>query len=398
MGSLMDTRKFDTKNNGSDYEIIIVGAGPAGISAWLHMEKYAPRLAKKALVIEKAIFPRDKLCGGGVGAWSPSILKHLEIELDIPSLFVSDVEFRFGDEIHRSHQPNCFRLVQRIDFDHALVKAAVDRGLELHEGEKLLDVIRDRNRLIVKTSRGKYSVQALVGADGALSMVRRKMMPVQEQHLARTVQIYAPVDPQYDTEFEEKKVVLDFTPVREGLQGYVYHFPCLRNGIPTIAHGTGDVRIYPDKPRADLKKIFSRELQLRNIHRGPEFWSSHPIRWLSREDIISQPNVLLAGDAAGIEPAFGGGIHIALSYGEVTARAMIDAFEKNDFSFHDYKQRVYSHFMGQYIQDCTHAAMKMYGGEVNPLHVAREFFSTRNQQSDLIHQMFSELIRTLRGP
>ena len=380
-----------------DPKVMIVGGGPAGMSTWLHMEKYAPQSAKKALVIEKAIFPRDKLCGGGVGAWSPSILKHLEIELDIPSLFVSDVEFRFGEEIHRFHQPNCFRLVQRIDFDHALVKTALNRGLDLHEGEMLLDVTRDQNRVIVETSERKHSVQTVVGADGALSVVRRKMMPPQKQHLARTVQIFAPVNPRYDKEFDEKKVVLDFSPVREGLQGYVYHFPCLRDGTPSIAHGTGDVRIYRDKPRADIKRIFSRELQSRNIHQEPKSWSSHPIRWLSREDIISQPNVLLAGDAAGIEPAFGGGIHIALSYGEVVARAIIDAFQKNDFSFHDYEQRVQSHFMGKYIQDCTRAAMEMYGGQVNPLDVARGFFSARNDPPSLISQMLTEVAEALRN-
>ena len=379
-----------------DPKAMIVGAGPAGISTWLHLQKHAPQLANHILVIEKAVFPRDKLCGGGVGAWSEDVLKHLEVELDIPSLFVSDVEFRFGKEIFCFHQSNCFRLVRRTHFDHALVKTALNRGLELHEGERLLDVIRDQNGVIVETSERKHSVQTVVGADGALSVVRRKMMPLQKQHLARTVQIFAPVDPRYDKEFDDKKVVLDFSPVREGLQGYVYHFPCLRDGVPSIAHGTGDVRIYPDKPRANIKRIFSRELQSRNIHREPKSWSSHPIRWLSREDIISQPNVLLAGDAAGIEPAFGGGIHIALSYGEVVARAIIDAFQKNDFSFHDYEQRVQSHFMGKYIQDCTHAAMEMYGGRVNPLNVARGFFPARNEPRELFSQMLTEVAETLR--
>lgn len=380
----MVSQKSNTQDSTLDCDVMIVGGGPAGISTWLHLKKYSPQLTSRSLVIEKAVFPRDKLCAGGVGAWSADVLKHLEVQLDIPSLFVSDVEFRFGKEIYHLHRLNRFRVVQRMDFDHALVKTAVNRGLELHEDEMLLDVTRDQNKLIAKTNKRKYSVQTLIGADGALSVVRRKMMPPQKPHLAPTIQIVAAVDPQYDTEFNEKKIVLNLGPINEGLQGYVWHVPCLKDGAPSIAHGIGDFRIYNDKPRADLKKIFSRELRSRNIHQEPKPWSSHPIRWLSSEDIVSQPNIILAGDAAGIEPAFGGGIHIALSYGEVAAEAVIDAFQNNDFSFQDYKQRLQSHLVGRSIRECTSLALKMYGGRENPLKLVREFFTKRYGGANLL--------------
>jgi flavin-dependent dehydrogenase len=380
----MVSQKSNTQDSALDCDVMIVGGGPAGISTWLHLKKYSPQLTSRSLVIEKAVFPRDKLCAGGVGAWSADVLKHLEVQLDIPSLFVSDVEFRFGKEIYHLHRLNRFRVVQRMDFDHALVKTAVNRGLELHEDEMLLDVTRDQNKLIAKTNKRKYSVQILIGADGALSVVRRKMMPPHKPHLAPTIQIVAAVDPQYDTEFNEKKIVLNLGPINEGLQGYVWHVPCLKDGAPSIAHGIGDFRIYNDKPRANMKKIFSRELRSRNIHQEPKSWSSHPIRWLSSEDIVSQPNIILAGDAAGIEPAFGGGIHIALSYGEVAAKAVIDAFQNNDFSFHNYKQRLQSHLMGKHIRDCTRLALEMYGGMENPLKLVREFFTNRYGGSNLL--------------
>jgi flavin-dependent dehydrogenase len=118
----MVSQKLNTEDSALDYAVMIVGGGPAGISTWLHLQKYAPQLAGRSFVIEKAVFPRDKLCAGSVGGWSAEVLEHLEVELDIPSLFVSDVEFRFGKEIYRLHQPNCFRVVQRMDFDHALAK------------------------------------------------------------------------------------------------------------------------------------------------------------------------------------------------------------------------------------------------------------------------------------
>ncbi len=355
---------------------MIVGAGPAGTSTWLHLKKYAPELADHTVLIEKAVFPRHKLCAGGVGVWSEDVLKSLDIDLNIPSLFVTDVEFRFRDQRWIFHSPNRFRMVQRADFDLALARSAVNRGMAFHENEEFIKAKREHNALVVRTSQGQYFVKAIVGADGSLSMVRRSMMRPHPSCLAPTIQISAPVDPQYDTEFVQKKMAIDLSPVDEGLQGYTWHYPCLLNETPFTNHGIANFRFHPGSPKADMKEIFSRELQVRNINKKPDSWSSHPIRWFSPEDPISRPNVILAGDAAGIEPAFGGGIHMALSYGEIAARALIQAFENTDFSFRHYKNALRSHFLGGHIRDYPRLANAMYGGKDNPLSLVRQFYTT----------------------
>ena len=107
----MVSQKLNAKESALDCEVMIIGGGPAGISTWLHLHKYAPQLADRSVVIEKAVFPRDKLCAGAVGGWSKDVLKHLEVELDIPSLSVSDVEFKYGKEIYHLYQPNSYRIV-----------------------------------------------------------------------------------------------------------------------------------------------------------------------------------------------------------------------------------------------------------------------------------------------
>ncbi len=371
---------------------IIVGAGPAGISTWLHLQKNNPQLARNSIVIEKAFFPRDKVCTGGLCLWAAELLANLRVELNVPSLYVSDLEFRFGKKIDRLHQDNYFRVVQRVDFDHALARAAVKRGLELHEDEMLIDVLRAQNKLIVTTDKGKYAAQVLVGADGAFSTVRKKMFPSQKRHLAPTLQVVAPADSKYDCEFTEKKTVIDLTPTNEGLQGYVWHVPCLKDKVPSIAHGISDFRVCPNSPRADMKKIFSRELRRRNIHRAPITWASHPIPWYSGDDILAWPNVILVGDAAGVEPAFGGGIHLSLSYGEVAAQGIIGAFEKDDFSFRDYQQRIKSHEVGKFIAKSTRLAREMYGGKMNPLDAAREAFAPGYDSSDMMRQLLSRYL------
>jgi len=360
-----------TKN---EYDIMIVGGGPAGISTWLHLNKYAPDLAEKTVLIEKEKYPRDKLCGGGVGGWSELILKHLGVQLDIPSLFISDLEFRYGKEIETLHQPNCFRMIRRNEFDHALAKHAINHGLQLHENETFLDMARRNKSLKVKTNKREYLIKTLIGADGALSIVRRKMKLPNKSHLVPTLEIFAEANSRYDSEFDEKKIVLDFTPIKEGLQGYIWHTPCIKDHKPFIGHGIANIRFCKDKSKGNMKEIFTKELLSRNIHIEKKLWSSHPIRCLSENDTISKPNILLVGDAAGVEPATGGGIHFALSYGEVAANTIVNAFQINDFSFKDYKQRFQSHLAGKYLAKCTYLANQLYVQGISPLEVAREIF------------------------
>lgn len=127
----MPLRKLNTGDNLLKCPIMIVGAGPAGISTWRHLQKEAPQLARCSIVIEKAAFSRDKLYRGGLSPLDADVLAYLRVDLDMPSLSDSDQEFRFGKEIDRLHQDNYFRVVQRVDFDHALARAAVNRGLYL---------------------------------------------------------------------------------------------------------------------------------------------------------------------------------------------------------------------------------------------------------------------------
>lgn len=357
------------------------------MSTWLHLQRYDPRLADHTVLIDAAIFPRSKLCGGGVGAWSETVIKGLSIDLPIPSLFISDVEFRYQQErwCHRSPIP--IRMVERADFDAVLARTAVHRGLIFHENETLTDVKRKDNGLLATTCRHNYFVKAIVGADGALSMVRRALMPRQRIGLAPTIQVTMPANPHFDQEFEQNKLCIDFSPIDEGLQGYAWHFPFLSGKSAFMKHGIGDFRIHRGQRRVNMQMLFQRELQRRQMNLGPESWSSSPIWWYSKDQRLSLPNVLLVGDAAGIEPAFGGGIHLALSYGEIAARALKDAFCNKELSFRDYRHRVMSHFMGQHIADCTRLATRIYGGRENPLDPVRQFFSGRLTRRNLLHRL-----------
>ena len=57
------------------YDLAIVGGGPAGATAAL----YASRLGLKAILIDKSIWPRDKICGDALSGKAVDMLKDLDI-------------------------------------------------------------------------------------------------------------------------------------------------------------------------------------------------------------------------------------------------------------------------------------------------------------------------------
>jgi len=87
----------------------------------------------------------------------------------------------------------------------------------------------------------------------------------------------------------------------------------------------------------------------------------NPGRWFDPEAQVAVPRVLLAGDAAGIEPLGGDGISCALGYGEVVAAELIEAFKSGDFSFTGYKEHLLAHDLGKHLVRRVRQAKFLYG-------------------------------------
>jgi flavin-dependent dehydrogenase len=117
--------------------------------------------------------------------------------------------------------------------------------------------------------------------------------------------------------------------------------------------GIFDSRIAPsqtrERQRGQLKRSFANGLEAREIDPEAIALEGHPVRWFNPEAEFSRPRVLLAGDAAGVDPLFAEGISFALEYGEAAAATVEAAFSSGDFSFSGYRTRLLQHSLGRLL-------------------------------------------------
>ncbi len=345
----------------SDYDLIIVGAGPAGSAAALQVANRNPDLARRTLVIEKATFPRPKLCGGGVTTHADALLAQLHVKSDAPSFPIHAIQFVYADLSFTFHWRNIFRVVRREEFDAALARCARARGVELREDETLLDLQSDEHGVEVQTKTGTHRAKIVIGADGANSVVRTKLGLARWDRISRLMEILTPVDAARAPGFVEHTGVFDFTPIARGVQGYYWDFPSVKQGVAMMNRGVFDSRVHPDFSRAELKLVFEELLARREVELDDAHLQGHPERWFDAATKHSASRVLLAGDAAGTEPLFGEGISHALDFGMVAADAAMRALKRDDFSFADYERRVAWSALGRRLQFKRAIAHIVYG-------------------------------------
>ena len=78
-------------------DILIIGGGPAGLSTALHLVQIAPHLSDRILILEKAHYPRPKLCAGGLTIDAEIILQRLGLDVsEVPHVDASAAHLDFA--------------------------------------------------------------------------------------------------------------------------------------------------------------------------------------------------------------------------------------------------------------------------------------------------------------
>ncbi|MDE3090990.1 MAG: FAD-dependent monooxygenase [Chloroflexota bacterium] len=301
------------------------------------------------------------MCGGGVTTHADALLAQLRADLDVPSFPIHALKFIYADVEFTFRMRNIFRVVRREEFDTALAQRARERGVELREGEALVDLQRDDAGVTAQTKGGTYRAKIVIGADGANSVVRQRLGLARWDRISRLMEILAPADASRAPEFVNHTAVFDFTPITRGVQGYCWDFPSFQQGVPVMNRGLGDSRVHPDFPLAPLKPIFEEMLAKREVELDDAHLRGHPERWFDAAAKHSAPRVLLAGDAAGTEPLLGEGISHALNFGMFAADEAMRALAQEDFAFADYEHRVAWSALGRRLQFKRAIAHIVYG-------------------------------------
>ena len=141
--------------------------------------------------------------------------------------------------------------------------------------------------------------------------------------------------------------LLDFAWLPRGVQGYVWSFPTKLNGQRMRNWGVYDSRVVDRKSAGSLRGVVGEWLSGAGYRLDDYHLEGHPIRLFEPRLNFAAPNVLLVGDAAGVDAVFGEGISLALGYGDLAARAIDDAFARGDFTFAGYRQSVLASRMGR---------------------------------------------------
>ena len=114
------------------FDVVIVGGGPAGATAAF----YANRLGLSTLIVDKSIWPRDKICGDALSGKVVDILKDLDLLSDVKTLKGASIRrIRFGSPANKIFDIDPFISID--DGVGDLIKIATIRGKKQNKKLKL---------------------------------------------------------------------------------------------------------------------------------------------------------------------------------------------------------------------------------------------------------------------
>jgi geranylgeranyl reductase family protein len=289
-----------------EYDVVVVGAGPAGSSAALA----ARRLGASVLLLDKAAFPRDKACGDGIAPHALDVLRDLGVTgvedgfAPVPALHLVGPG---GAAVNRPLARPDYTIPRAV-FDARLVDAAVRAGATL--ARRTVRTIDERPGHVVVD--GDIGARTVIGADGAYSLVRRVLGQAAnpDGYLALAIRGYAPAG----SGVEQQIVTAPATQ----WPAYAWHFP-IGDGRANV--GYGEVLRGAPLSRAHLLDRLGSLLSTVDTDAVTSL-RAHHLPLSTHRPVPGRGRLLLAGDAYSlVNPFTGEGIFYAVLSGALAGAA-----------------------------------------------------------------------------
>jgi len=351
------------------YDVVISGAGPAGLATALHLLQMRPCLAGRIVALERAQHPRPKVCAGGLIPRTIEALGELGISLEVPlvTVFAGIARTEAGTiDLTPSCEPLC-TVVRRNEFDAMLARHARAAGLEIIEKNRVLGVEQRGEGLRIATERGLLDAQVLVGADGSGSRVRTSLFGRTKHNIGRALIAEVPVLHGSAEEFVRRLYRFDFNCIAAGINGYCWSFPCLIDGQPHLNMGIYDQNPSHAVPGSAKRDLFGQlraafpEIDLCGDPDKRLAVKAFPIRWYDPQDCYVRGRTILAGDAAGVDPLMGEGISCAFEHGKLAADALARYLDGDCSALEAYGKELHRGLLGRKLRRLAFAARRFYG-------------------------------------
>ena len=293
----------------SSYDAIVVGAGPAGSVTALRLA----REGASVLLLDRAKFPRDKPCGGGL---TYRAIRELPVDVtpvveDVVDRF--EFSFRYKLRFERQSAATIILMTQRKRLDHFLAEQAAAAGAEFRQGAKVTAVAEDGT---VTVEGETLRAGVVVGADGVNGVTTRSLGLEQGYRYGVALEGNVPYARTSKARFRGRAVLeLGVVP---GGYGWVF----AKGDHVNVGVGGWD----SEGPR--LRTHLARLCAAHSIPEGAvESLRGYRLPLRRRDDALGKGRVLLVGDAAGlVDPLSGDGMYEAF----VSARLAADAVRADD--------------------------------------------------------------------
>ncbi|MFH1056197.1 MAG: NAD(P)/FAD-dependent oxidoreductase [Candidatus Micrarchaeota archaeon] len=333
--------EFQREGNQEEFDVIVAGGGPGGSTC----ATFLGQMGHKVLLLDKAKFPRDKTCGDAISGKSMGVLREMGllesvegvdhskiygVTFSSPEGYVIEIPFRTDQNVGY-----CSR---RLVYDNLLFENAKKHATTLEEFA-VTDVIMEdgfvvgvKGRALKEGKDREFRAKVVVGADGATSVVANRLGfgKVEQNHHCVAVRGYYK-----GVTGMTKNIELHF--VESIIPGYFWIFP-LDNGLANVGAGllTKDFK----KKKINLKDWMLNEIKINPLFKERfahaelvsdiKAWN---LPFGSKRKKNHGNGFVLVGDAASlIDPFTGEGIGNAMASGKLAAKAIHNAFLKNDFS------------------------------------------------------------------